>query len=69
MGPYDEVMPLLDKFDEEEFLRSLEKLDTPDCLEGSKWRVIYKAFIRSPNFRPWFNKRKSEIKLQSLIKT
>jgi hypothetical protein len=52
---------MLDRFDEDEFLKSLEKIDAPPLLEDTKWRSLYKAFLRSPNFWPWFNRRKAEV--------
>jgi hypothetical protein len=36
-------------------------METPEVLEGCKWKQLFKAFIRSDNFWPWYNKKRSEI--------
>lgn len=53
---YDDVEGYLKWFDEETFLTTLEP---PSAFRNIRWRELYRRFVRSPGFRPWFTTQRN----------
>ena len=73
-GPYGDPAKLLPNFDEAGFLRRIEQHGIVDSMKYNRsmtkkrWVLMYRRFIRSPHFRPWFNsKRAAHINELSLL--
>jgi hypothetical protein len=50
----------LKPFDMEEFLRSIDLTRLPEVIRPSRWRELYRGFILSPHFQPWFDYRRAK---------
>ncbi|KAG5188459.1 hypothetical protein JKP88DRAFT_304182 [Tribonema minus] len=53
---YTDLEALFKRFDEPEFLAELQP---PPSLKHVRWLELYRRFVRSPNFRPWFAARRA----------
>lgn len=66
LGPYDDMsaQDLVLQFDVERFLKHLASRRPPKAFRSSKWRRLYRGFVNSPHFQPWFVARQQEARDQ-----
>mmetsp|Transcript_15317 Transcript_15317/g.20208 ORF Transcript_15317/g.20208 Transcript_15317/m.20208 type:complete len:872 (-) Transcript_15317:256-2871(-) len=59
LGLYDDPEALLPAFDMVEFIQTMQNTGPPKNFQEVLWQPLYERFITSPNFRPWYNRRRS----------
>ncbi|CAM9308380.1 unnamed protein product, partial [Laminaria digitata] len=60
MSVYTEAEVLLPKFGQEEFLTEMFVKGPPKPFAHVQWETLYRRFMDSPNFRPWFTTQRAE---------
>jgi len=58
LGIYDDPEGLLPVFEKTEFIRELQSSGPPKAFQEVNWQPLYERFVASPNFRPWYNRRR-----------
>lgn len=51
---------LILQFKPETFLRQLKVDDVAEAFRTGKWRKLYRRFLDSPHFYPWFGQKQSQ---------
>ncbi|CAM9916628.1 unnamed protein product [Scytosiphon promiscuus] len=60
LSVYTQAEVLLPRFDQEEFLTEMFVAGPPKAFAHVQWEVLYRRFMDSPNFRPWFTTQRIE---------